>query len=458
MAATPRGGGSKGWLIAGVAVLVVLLLIGGLAVGGWILLRTRGGEPGPPLSSTGDRRQPVRSPSPTVQAVKLRPISGDQLCAAVPDDLRRSLVSDGTYGRKDASTRAATEAEKQAACTWSNNKMDVGNGVIGHRTLSISVAAQSTESQNAIEYAKYRFDRNKEEHERRVNVREGRRTDARTSGSAFGELRELRYGDASYSQTSLGRSGLKAGVYVRQGPWLIEVVYGGSNRTGVQYPSGDEVRAAAGKVTEVITAEMAKDAGEAKLDGPCAILTAKDLESAFFPAAEGPSVGGNAGRIRQTTCTWSIHEAVEHEPGQKFTARGGEFRVHLVDWGGGSSESKFQFDRDAKKYDRYSAKGGIGDGNIHTDYEPRQALSGLGEQAFAVISSTTRPNRPEEDPLQEILIKVLIGDRTVEFTFRGTTTGGGLVGVAGYQEPIFESSVARRAVTRLATTFLAGLE
>ncbi|TMR92932.1 hypothetical protein [Nonomuraea basaltis] len=439
------------------AVVGVVLLIAGVA-GGWMLLGPGGGEPGSSSNSTDDRPSRIRSPSPTVEAVKLRPITGDQLCAAIPDDLRKSLVTDGRYGGKEASTGAATENEKRAGCEWSNNKMAVGNGIIGHRALSISVEARSTERQSAVEYAKDRFGSDKEAHERRVNVRDGKRTDGKTSGSAFGELKELEYGDASYSQTSLGHSSLKTDVFIRQGLWLIKVTYGGSNRTGAKYPSGDEVRAAAGKVAGRITAEMAKDAGKVKLVGPCAILTAKHIESALFPTVEGPSVGGRDGRIQQNTCTWSIREAVEHEPGQEFTARGGELRIHVVDWGGGGLGSKFQFDRDAKKYDRYHAKGGIGDDNIHTNYEPRQALSGLGEKAFAVVSSTARPSRADEGPTQEVLIKVLIGDRTVEFTFRGTTTGGGVVGAGGYQKPVFESSVAQPAVAKLARTFLAGLK
>ncbi|MGP3960748.1 hypothetical protein ACTWPT_32530 [Nonomuraea sp. 3N208] len=438
-------------------MLGVVVLIAGLA-GAWVLLRSGGGEPEPSSSFTYDRRDPVRSPSPAAEKVKLRPITGDQLCAAIPDGLRKSLVTDGRYGGRDSSTGAATEREKRAACEWHNSKMDVGNGIIGHRTLSFSVGARSTESQSAVEYAKDQFDKDKEGHERRVNVRDGKRIDGKTSGSAFGELKELEYGDAAYSQTWIGHSGLKTTVFVRQGPWLIQVEYGGSNRTGDKYPSGDEVRAEAGKVAERITAEMAKDAGKVKLAGPCAILTAKDVESAFFPTAEGPSVSGNDGRIKQTTCTWSIGEAVEHKPGQEFTARGGELRIHVVDWGSDGLGSKFQFDRDAKKYDRYHGKGGIGDDNIHTDYEPRQELSGLGEKAFAVVSSTTRPGRTDEGPTQEVLIKALIGDRTVEFAFRGTTTGGGVIGAEGYQEPVFESSVAQQAVAKLAKAFLAGLK
>lgn len=453
-----RGSGGKGPLIA--IVLGVVLVAG--AAGGWMFLRDGDGAPGSSIGSVQDRRDPARPPTTepvkTDEPVKLRPITGDQLCAAIPDGVRKTLVADGRYGGKDVSTGAATETEKRAACRWSNNKMDVGNGVIGHRTLSISVEAQSTERQNAVERAKERFDRDKEAHERRVNVRDGKRVDGRTSGSAFGGLAELKYGDASYSQTSLGTSGIKAGVFVRQGPWLIEVSYSGSNRTGRKYPSGDEVRAAAGKVAELITAEMAKDAGKVKLDGPCAILTVKDIESAFFPTVSGPSVSGNDGRIQQTTCTWNLREPVAHRPGEEYTARGGELRVHMVDWGDGDLGSKFQFDRDAKKYDRYRAKEGIGNDNIHIDYEPRRELSGLGERAFAVVSATTRPGRPDEDPMQEILIKVLVGDRTVELVFRGTTTGGGIVGAGGYQKPIFESSVAQPAVERLARAFLAGLK
>ncbi len=449
--------GKKGPLIAVVVVLSVVL-IGALA-GGWLLLARD--QAGPPAEPTSGRVDTVRSPTAeeakTTEAVKLRAITGDQLCAAVPEKLRKSLVADAEYGGKDASTGAATDTEKRAACSWTNSKMDVGDGVLGHRLLSISVAAKSAETQSAAEYATDRFDKDRETHERRVNVRDGKRTDGRTSGSAFGELRTLKYGDAAYSQTSIGMSGLKAEVFVRQGPWQIKVTYGGSNRTGAAYPSGDETRTSAGKVAGLVTAEMTKSADKVKLTGPCGIVTAAQIESAFFPDAGGPSTSTNDGRIKQTTCTWSIKEVVKHRPGQEFTARGGQLDIRVVDWGDGDTGSTFQFDRDAKKYDRYRAKGGLTDDRLHTDYEPRRRLSGLGEQAFAVVSSTTRRYDKSAPPMTEILIKVLAGDRTVEATFRGTTAGGGLVGAAGYQAPFFEPAVAQRALTKVTRTFLGGL-
>jgi hypothetical protein len=437
-----------------------VLLIGGLATGGWLLLGR--GKAGPAADPASGRSVPVRSPTAketrAAEAVRLRAITGDQLCAAVPDDLRKSLVADAEYGGKEASTEAAADTEKRAACSWANNKMNVGDGVLGQRTLSISVAAGSTETRDAVDNAVDRFDQDKKTHQRRVNVRDGNRIDGRTSGSAFGELKALTYGDASYSQTSIGRSGLKAEVFVRQGPWLIKVVYGGDNRTGAKYPTGDETRAAAGKVAGLITTEMAKSAAKVKLTGPCALVTTGQIESALFPAAGGPSVGINEGRIKQTTCTWSVKEAVEHRPGQEFAARGGQLGIRVVDWGGGDTGSAYQFDRDARKYDRYHAKGGLTGDRVHTVYEPRQELSGLGEKAFAVVSSTTKPYDKSAPPTMEILIKVLAGDRTVEVTFRGTTTGGGLVGAAGYRAPFFEPAVAQPALTKVAETFLAGLK
>lgn len=399
-----NGGRGKGPLIAVVVVLSVVL-IGGLAVG-WLLLDRD--EAGPPADRASGRSDPVRSPTAkeakTTEAVRLRAITGDQLCAAVPDDLRKSLVADARYGGKDASTGAAADTEKRAACSWTNSRMDVGDGVLGYRALSISVEAKSTETRSAVEYTTDRFDQDKKAHERRVNVRNGKRIDGRTSGSAFGELKALEYGDASYSQTSIGMSGLKAEVFVRRGPWLIKVTYGGDNRTGAKYPSGDETRAAAGKVAQLITAEMAKSADKVKLTGPCGIVTAEQIESAFFPAADGPSVRSNEGRIKQTTCTWAVKEAVKHRPGQEFTARGGQLDIRVVHWGGGDTGSTFQFDRDAKKYDRYHDKGGIADDRLHIAYEPRQELSGLGEKAFVVVSSTTKPYDKSAPPMTEILI------------------------------------------------------
>lgn len=457
----PPRGGRKGPLIAILAGVALIVLVGGV-VGGWLLLRPDGEGPGPSSAFERESGLPTlkRKPSPSqaAAAVKLRPITGDQLCAAVPDAYRKTLVTDGKYGGKDASTGAATETEKRAACSWRDTRMDVGGGVLGARTLSIAVEAKSSDSQNAVEQAKSRFARDKESHERRINVRDGKRVDGKTTGSSFGELLALKYGDESYSQSSIGHSGLKTTVYVRQGPWLIEVEYGGSNRTGAKYPTGDETRAAANKVAEHITAEMAKDAGSVKVTGPCGIVAVKDVESAFFPTVSAPSVGTNDGRIKQTTCTWKMSEKVEHEPGQEYTARGGDLTVRVVDWGGGDTGSAFQFDRDAKKYDRYRAQGGIGNDRTHTTYEARENLSGLGEKAFVVRSATTRPYDPEKEPSHEILVKVLTGEKTVEFVFRGTTTGGGLVQAAGYQEPSFDAAVARDAVMKVAKPFVDGLK
>lgn len=439
--------------------VVAVLLIAGVAGAAWMFLRPDGDGPGS-LASATDRpsRSKPSETAKTVEAVKLRQITGDQLCAAVPDALRKSLVTDGRYGGRDASTPAATDQEKRASCSWSNSKMTLSDGRIGYRKLSVSVQARNSETQGAAEYAKSQFDRDKEAHERRVNVKDGNRTDGRTSGSAFGELKSLDHGDASYLQTSIGHSGMSADVFVLQGPWLIKVGYGGDNRTGTKYPTGDEVREAADKVSAAIVAEMAKDGGAAKPTGPCAVLTVKQVESAFFPSAQGPSVGGADGRIKQTSCAWTVKEEVEHKPGEKFTSRGGTLTIHVVDWGGGSTGSTFQFDRDAKKYDRYRAQGGIGNQITHTTYEPRKELTGLGEKAFAVISATTRPDKPEQPATQEVLVKVLSGDRTIELVFRGTTTGGGLVAGPGYQEPAFEPTAAQSAVTELAKTFLAGLK
>lgn len=445
-----NAGKGNGALIAVIVGVLSVVLIGGLA-GGWLLLNRES----PSAKAKPSLSPATKEANKTQAAVKLRAITGDQLCAAVPDDLRKPMVADARYGGKSASTGAATPTEKRAACTWTNNKMDVGGGVLGHRSLSISVKARSSDRQNAITIATDTFDQDKKAHERRVNVRDGKRVDGRTSGSAFGELKPLEYGDTSYSQSSIGHSGLKAAVYVRQGPWLIEVTYGGTNRTGAKYPSGDETRAATGKVAALITAEMAKNPDKVKLTGPCAIVTAKHVESAFFRTAGGPSVGTNEGSIKHTTCTWSIREAVKHQPGQEFTARGGELNIRMTTWDGGAA---FQFDRDAKKYDRYRAKGGIGNDRTHTTYEPRLQLSGLGDKAFAVVSTTTRPYDKNEPPSMDILVKVLTGDRTVEFTFRGTTTGGGLPEAAGYQAPSFEPQVAQRALTTVAKTFLNGLD
>lgn len=448
------------------AGLAVILLIGGVA-GAWALLRTDEPESGA-ASGQGDglptlRRdlKPSASPSPAKKqaaAVKLRPVTGDQLCAAVPDDLRKSLVTDGKYGGKDASTSSAAPDDKRAACSWRNNKMEVGGGVIGYRLLGISVQARSRETQDAVEYAREQFARDKERYEKRVNVRDGKRVDGKTTGSSFGELRELEYGDESYSQSSIGHSGLKTVVHVRQGPWLIQVEYGGSNRTGAKYPGGDETRAAAGKVAGLVAAEMAKDAGKVKVTGPCGILSVKDVEAAFFPAVSGPSVSANDGSVKQTACTWNIREQVEHAPGQEFSARGGRLAVRVADWGSDGPGAKFQYDREAKKFDRYRAKGGIGNDRTHTTFEAREELPGLGEKAFAVVSATTRPYDEDEPALHEILVKVLTGDRTVEFSFRGTTTGGGVAGAPGYQEPAFEAAVAKKAVLELAGPFLAGLK
>ncbi|MFG1942465.1 hypothetical protein [Nonomuraea sp. NPDC048826] len=446
----PRGGGGKKALIAVIAGLAVIMLVAVAAAGWWFLRAGDGGREAAPGRTT-NRSSGKPKPSRSAAAVKLRPISGDQLCAAVPGALRESLVADGKYGGRDAATPSATAEEKRASCSWRNSKMDVGNGVIGHRVLTVAVRATATAG-----HAESRFAQDKETHRRRVNVRDGKRVDGRTTGSAFGDLRELRYGDESYSQSSAGRTGLKAAVFVRQGPWLIQIEYGGSNRTRPELLTGDAVRAAAGKVAALVTAEMARDAGEVKVTGPCAVLAVDDVRAALFPEVSGPSVKSTDGRVPQTVCAWTVREPVEHEPGQEYTARGGSLNAHVADWGS-AAQAAYQFDRNAKKYDRYRAKGGIGDDRIRTTYEARERLPGLGDGAFAVVSTTVRPGRADEPPRSEILVEVLAGAKTVELTYRGTTTGGGVVTAQGYKEPAFEAAVARDALLKLAKPFADGL-
>ncbi|WP_346105594.1 hypothetical protein [Nonomuraea maheshkhaliensis] len=442
----------------GLVVGLGVLMVAGVVTGGWLLLRAGGGGgPRPEVNDSADRGRGVPSATPGVVAVELRGLTGDQLCEVVPGAYRKTLVADGKYGGKDASTGVATEVEKRAACSWHNSRMEVGGGALGYRSLKISARAGGSGSRNALEQAKEEFGRGRTSHERRVNVRDGVRVDGRTSGSSFGPVKKLDLGDASYSQSSIGHSGLFATVYVREGPWLIEVAYGGDNRTGARYPTGDSVREAAGKVAGLVAAELAKDAGDVKLSGPCAVLTGSDIEAAFFPAVQGPSVGGNSGRIRQTSCTWKISEPVEHEPGRQFSVRGGTLGVRVVDWGKGGSGAAFQFDRAAAKFDRYHAKGGIGDARLRTDYEARQNLPGLGEKAFAVVSATYRPGRPEEGPVREVQVQVLVGERTIEFSYRGTNTGGGLVDEAGYRAPALDPSGARASVVRLAKILVSGI-
>jgi hypothetical protein len=447
-----------------VAVIAVALIGGGIVV----VLNLLGRNDTSARPGLGNSR--TTSPSPTAKPIVLRPVSGDQLCAAIPAKLRTSLVTDGKYGSNDARTSASSATEKRANCSWTNNKMEVGGGQIGYRTLSAEVGAQIPAYGDPLQKAKDDYQREREDYTKR-----GEQGGIQGSSTKYGKVRALKgLGDAAYIQASASSLGIKATIRILLGPWHIEVQYGGYNRDTSTGPKREQVEAGAKQYAELIVAEMSKGAGDVKVTGPCGILSVKDVET-VLPRAEGPTVGGSDGRIKQKTCTWKSGKAAS-KPGQQVKVPSGQLTIHYVNWNGGDLGGPFQFDRDAKKYDRYRAKGGIGSASqdIHTDYEARKELSGIGEKAFSVVSRTTRPSEGKAQwptacldsaaalnyaaPTDEILVEVLVGEQTIQLTYRGTTTGGGTYGEDGCMEPYFEASAIESELEQLAKTFVTGLK
>ncbi|SEG96056.1 hypothetical protein SAMN05444920_109265 [Nonomuraea solani] len=373
---------------------------------------------------------PSAAPTPTAAAVsqapapvapdRLRPITGAQVCAAVPKSLRVSLLPEDMFTDDvNWSNNVATATVAWGECNWHRG---------APRSLSVIVQAYGTVTQTATEHAKQLFDKSKAE-----AATQAEKPDRR----AYTPPVTADHGDAAYRRTvtETSRSGSRdAEVVIRQGPWLITITYRGEERDGA-LPAEAELRRGADRFAEVFTAEMAKDPSTVAPDGdrPCGAISATDVTLAFFPSVT--EVGGN-GDADQTACTWEIRDGVvqaDRPCGRgvmrlgDIASRCGQLRIHV-------SDARRLYRRDLKAQFDFEA-------GHYAKEVPIKRLTGLGDRAFAVAQE----------------VRVLAGDRLIRFTYDGTNVGGGPRDAPGYQKPDLDEAALRKSLIRTARSFVSGL-
>lgn len=372
------------------------------------------------------------SPTPTpVVPDQLRPITGAQVCAAVPEALRVSLVPDDTISDDITwSNNVATATQAWGDCDWHFG---------APRSLSVSVQAYGTVTQTATDHAKQEFDKSRADAAKRAGEPD-------TLGWTNTPPVAADHGDAAYSLTGsrIGRPGRLDSRYVymhiRQGPWLISIRYRGEERNG-KLPAEAELRRGADQVAEVFTAEVAKNPSTVAPNdsGLCGAISTADVTSAFFPSVTEVRSSGDADN---TACTWKIRDRLgqTNEVVQigDYCGRGvvqlggvaprcGELRIHVDNLGlRDHRDLKAVFDNMAESYAKDA---------------PVKHLTGLGDRAIAVADE----------------VHVLAGDYLILLTYNGTNTGGGVRGAPGYQEPNLDEAALRKSLIRSATIFVPGL-
>lgn len=378
---------------------------------------------------------PAAAPTPTAAAVsptptpvvpdQLRPITGAQVCAAVPEALRVSLVPGDMLSDEIAwSNNVATATQAWGRCEWYFG---------APRSLNVTVQASGTVTQTATDHARQVFDESKADS---AKLAEEPDDDA----WSYTPPVAADHGDAAFSLmgTKTGRSGSRyAYMFIRQGPWLISIRYRGEELDG-ELPAEADLRRGADQVAEVFTAEMAKDPGTVAPNdsGLCGAISAADVTSAFFPSV---TEVGSSGDADDTACTWKIRDEVGQTDGVVETGgycgrgvsqlgdivpRCGELRIHVDNAGGGDLKSVFD-----KKAERYAKDA------------PVQHLTGLGDRAFAFDDQ----------------VHVLAGDRLILLSYKGANTGGGFRDAPGYQEPDLDEAALRKSLIRIAGSFVSGL-
>jgi hypothetical protein len=379
-----------------------------------------------PTAATG-------SPTPTpVIPDQLRPITGAQVCAAVPEALRVSLVRSDTLSDEiDWSNNVATATQVWGQCQWYFG---------GPRSLRVTVQAYGTATQTATDHAKQKFDKSKAD-----AAKLAEEPDA--LGWTYTPPVAADHGDAAYSLTGTrtGQSGRSDSRYVhmhiRQGPWQISIRYQGEERND-KLPAEAELRRGADQVAEVFTAEMTKDPSTVAPNdsGLCGAISAADVTSAFFPSVTEVSSSGDAD---DTTCTWKIRDRFGQtdevvETGgycgigviqvENIAPRCGDLRIYVNNVGRrGHRELKTGgWDAKARRYAKDA---------------PVKHLTGLGDRAFAFADQ----------------VHVLAGDYLILLSYDGANTGGGVRDAPGYQEPALDEAALRKSLIRIAKIFVSGL-
>lgn len=364
--------------------------------------------------------------SPTPAPERLRPITGPQICAALPEALRVSLalgdkIGDGAAWGNDVATATAAGGW----CEWYDG---------GPRSLDVDVDALGTATQSATDHAKQEFDKLKA-------FATEQSQDSNSDRFAYALPVPADHGDAAFSQTvtKARKTNLPGSrsveILVRQGPWLIKIKHRGAEQDG-ELPAEAELRLGADQVAEVFIAEMVKDPSTvAPVDsGVCGALSIADVAAAFFPSVTKVSSSGEAD---DTLCTWTLRDEDRHlaedptrgycQTPAAFVPRCGELRIRVRDLAdSGRQDHKTWFDNRSESYD---------------DRSSFRRLTGVGDRAFVVGDQ----------------VQVLKGDHLLELGYVGENIGGGSRDASGFQEPSLDKAALRKSLIRLAPIFVSGL-
>ncbi|MCF6470757.1 hypothetical protein FAF44_20515 [Nonomuraea sp. MG754425] len=363
---------------------------------------------------------PVSASAGPVIPDRLRPITGAQVCAAVPETLRASLLRAETFGDDiDWSNNVAT-------ATWAWGKCDWYRGAA--RSLEVTVQAYGTITRTATDHTRQVFDQSRASSAKQA-VEPG------DDGWTYTPPLAAKHGDAAFSLTGTEtgeRRSRYAHLVVRQGPWLISIRYRGEERDGA-LPAEAELRRGADRVAEVFTAEMTKAPGTVAPEdgGPCGAVSTADVDAAFFPSVTEVRGSRDA---EDTTCTWKIRDGAGQTDDAAQTSdscgrgviqmgnvapRCGELRIHISD----PARPERAFDDQAARF---------------AEDAPVKHLTGLGDRAFTVADQ----------------VHVLAGDDVIQLTYDGTNTGGGVRDAPGYQEPGLDAAALRKSLVRIAKGFV----
>ncbi|MEV0385746.1 hypothetical protein [Nonomuraea sp. NPDC050643] len=385
---------------------------------------------------------PAAAPTPTAATVspapaavvpdRLRPITGPQVCAAVPKTLQSSLLSDDMLSDEIGwRNNVATATEIWGECEWY---------VGAPHALTVTVQAYGTVTQTATDHAKQSFEKSKADAAKLAVEPDG-------LGWVYTPPAAADHGDAAFSLTGTrdGKTRRSRSRYthmvIRQGPWLITIRYRGEELDG-ELPTAAELRRGTDQVAEVFTAEMAKDPGTVAPEdsGLCGTISAADVSSAFFPSV---TEVGSSGDADDTFCTWKIRDRVSStdevvvQTGG-YCGRGllqigdtvprcGELRIHVDDVGHRERRAlRTEFDAKTERYAKDA---------------PVKRLTGIGDRAFAVTDQ----------------VHVLAGGHLIQLSYDGSNTGGGVRDAPGYQEPDLDEAALRKSLIRTAATFVSGL-
>ncbi|SEH03783.1 hypothetical protein SAMN05444920_1442 [Nonomuraea solani] len=358
---------------------------------------------------------------------RLRPITGAQVCAAIPEALRESLLPGDLLSDEISwSNTVATATSVWAECEWYFG---------APLSLEVTVEAYGTAGQTATDHAKLTFEKSKAEHAK-LHERPG------SDSWTYSPVAAANHGDAAFSLTG-SRSGKRRSRYayllIRQGPWLISMTYQGEGRGG-DVPEA-ELRRDADQIAEVFTAEMAEDSGAVAPDdrGLCGAVSAADVASVFFPSV---TVVGGGGDADDTDCTWLIREQIgQMDEGGLVNGPCGRGPMQMENVVPRCGELRIRVN-DLRRDDRRKLRSGFDAmTGRYAKSAPVKRLTGIGDRAFAFADQ----------------VHVLAGGYLIQLTYNGTNTGGGVRDAPGFQEPNLDEAALRKSLIRIAEIYVPGL-